>query len=36
MIKVSINSEERYFEGGIEAWITQQINRRRDDNEMSV
>lgn len=34
MIKVSINNEERYYEGGIESWITQQINRRHDDNQV--
>ena len=34
MIRVSINGEERYYEGSIEPWISQQINRRRDDNKI--
>jgi hypothetical protein len=34
MIRVSINGEERSYEGGIDPWINQQINRRRDDNRI--
>jgi hypothetical protein len=34
MIKIRINGEERQYDGGIEPWINQQINRRRTDNQL--
>lgn len=34
MIRVSINGEERVYYGGIESWITQQIDSRRADNRI--